>query len=395
MEGVKTELYRQLDELLAEGVEGARTREASTFDQLTAGGPSKFVLFGAGNLGRYTLTRLRKLGIEPLCFIDNNESRWGEDLDGVRILSPEEGANLYKEQAVFIVTIWFGEAKDRMSSRVSQMRGLGCQYVIPFIPLYWKYPDAFLPRYMVDLPHLVHLQADRVREGYRLMADDASRREYLAQLRFRLLGDLDCLPAPVSGDVYFREELFSLGEDETLVDCGAFDGDTLNSFLRKTGNSFKRAIAFEPDFINFEKLAERVNRFPSDVGQRITLHQLATGETNERVLMDVGSGVASQIGIGDHEVESVALDSFLPEVPVSFLKMDIEGSEVATLSGARRLIQQNSPLLAVCVYHRQDHLWKVPLLIQSLNPDYSFYLRPHLQEGWDLICYAVPGGRRY
>ena len=79
------------------------------------------------------------------------------------------------------------------------------------------------------------------------MADDNSRREYLMQLRFRLLGDFDCLPAPVQGSIYFREDLFNLGKEESLVDCGAFDGDTISLFLDKTGNSFKSAIGFEPD----------------------------------------------------------------------------------------------------------------------------------------------------
>jgi hypothetical protein len=45
--------------------------------------------------------------------------------------------------------------------------------------------------------------------------------------------------------------------------------------------------------------------------------------------------------------------------------------------------------LAVCVYHVQNHLWKLPLLIHSLNPGYRFYLRPHGQV-WETICYAVP-----
>jgi hypothetical protein len=36
--------------------------------------------------------------------------------------------------------------------------------------------------------------------------------------------------------------------------------------------------------------------------------------------MDVESGVASQVGNGDHEVESFALDTLLQDVPLSFIK---------------------------------------------------------------------------
>ena len=388
------DLDKELENLLAEGTEGARLREANTFDKLAAPYAAEFVLFGAGNLGRRTLTGLRKVGIEPLAFVDNDTQRWGENCNGVPVLSPREGAKLYGTRAAFVVTIWRGEGTERMAARVSQLRELGCESVVPFLPLYWKLPSSLLPHYTLDLPHNVHRQPDRVREGFLLMSDEASRREYLAQLRFRVLGDFECLPPPVQGDIYFRDDLFNLGKEETLVDCGAFDGDTLSLFFDKTGNSCKSVIAFEPDPANYVKLAERVSRMPPAVRQSIALHQSATGDCNRRVLMDVGFGPASHIGDGNHEVECATLDSMLDEVPVTFIKMDIEGSELAALAGAQQLIQKYSPILAICVYHRQDDLWNIPLLIHRLNPDYSFHLRPHLLEGWDLVCYAIPSNRR-
>jgi FkbM family methyltransferase len=393
MPSLSAHLDQQLEELLSEGVEQARLREASTFDELAGPHQTELVLFGAGNLGRFALAGLRKAGIEPLCFVDSDRARWGQEVDGLTVIGPEEGAKLHGDSAAFVVTIWRGEGAARMATRVAQLRQLGCKTVVPFLPLFWKFPQSLLPNYLHDLPHRVCLQSDRVRRAYQLMADDESRREYLVQLRYRLLGDFGCLPDPVPGPMYFREELFSLGKDETLVDCGAFDGDTLGLFLEKTGNSFNRAIAFEPDPLNYTKLLDRVGLMPSGVRERVKLYQAATGEINERVLMEVGSGVASQVGKGDHEVESLALDAVLQDVPVSFIKMDIEGSELATLRGAKDLIRQNTPILAISAYHLQDHLWNIPLFIHELNPDYSLHLRPHMLEGWDLVCYAVPGNR--
>jgi FkbM family methyltransferase len=384
---------QEIEDLLAEGIEGARRREADTFDKLAGNGTRDLVLFGAGNLGRRTLTGLRKAGIEPLGFIDNNKELWGKDLDGLYVLSPAEGAKLYGNHATFVVTIWRGEGRERMPERMAQLHQLGCRTVVPFLPLYWKLAGSLLPHYALDLPHCVHLQGDRVRQGFRLMADDASRREYLAQLRFRLLGDFACLPDPVEGAIYFREDMFALGRAETLVDCGAFDGDTLSLFLEKTGGMFKRAIALEPDPANSEKLVERVSLLPPELRRRISLYQVATGEANGRVFMDVGRGPASHVGSGELEVECVSLDSLLGSTSVSFIKMDIEGSELATLAGARKLIQENVPILAICAYHRQDDLWNIPLFIHGVNSRYCFHLRPHLLEGWDLVCYAVPPER--
>ena len=49
-------------------------------------------------------------------------------------------------------------------------------------------------------------------------------------------------------------------------------------------------------------------------------------------------------------------------------------------------------MLAICVYHKQDHLWRIPLLLREWH-EYAFFLRPHNEEGWDLVCYAVPRAR--
>ena len=395
MPSVSASLDQQLDELLTEGVEGARQREASAFDELAEGKTTELVFLGAGNMGRRTLAHLREVGISPLCFVDNNSARWGQAIDGIPVMSPAEGARLYGSTATFVVTVWGALGTDRMASRIAHLRQLGCKNVLSFLPLYWKYPDLLLPHYTIDLPHLVHVQAERVRQGFDLMADDASRREYIAQMRFRLLGDFESLPAPVSGAMYFRDDIFRPSKNEVLVDCGAFDGDTLKLFLDASGNAFDRVIAFEPDPANFAKLADLVSHLPQTVRERITLHQAATGEIDEKLMMDVGIGPSSYIGSGNLEVDSFALDSLLQDVPVTFIKMDIEGSELATLKGARNLIQKTSPILTISAYHRQSDLWEIPIFIQNLNSDYAFHLNPHMLEAWDLVCYAVPPHRSY
>jgi hypothetical protein len=63
------------------------------------------------------------------------------------------------------------------------------------------------------------------------------------------------------------------------------------------------------------------------------------------------------------------------------------------LIGARGSIKKTLPVLAICVYHQPDHLWRIPLLIWSFSDQYRFFLRPHNEEGWDLVCYAVPVNR--
>jgi hypothetical protein len=77
----------------------------------------------------------------------------------------------------------------------------------------------------------------------------------------------------------------------------------------------------------------------------------------------------------------------------TFVKMDIEGCELEALQGMRETIKRSHPILAVCLEHRQEDIWTVPLYLQSLAGDYRFFLRPHLEEVWDLVGYAIPAAR--
>jgi hypothetical protein len=106
-----------------------------------------------------------------------------------------------------------------------------------------------------------------------------------------------------------------------------------------------------------------------------------------------GMADASIVASGSLSVQCSPLDELLLSYAPTFIKMDIEGAEPEALSGASQLIKRYRPILAVCVYHKQNHLWRVPLLIQSLSSDYEFFLRSHEVEGWESVCYAVPPER--
>lgn len=384
-------IYEQIQELLGEGAAGAIEREKTAFDELAGPIGTSLVLFGAGGIGRKTLAGLRKLGIEPLAFADNNAKLWEQPLNGVPVLPPAEAAARYGKSAVFVVTIWSGEGLDRMHDRVRLLRQLGCERVCTFGPLYWKYADTFLPHYAAAPAHEVHAQAGAVLQAAGLWEDAASRNEYLSQIRWRLLFDFDGLAGPVEHTIYFPPDLCSLIEGEVFVDCGAYDGDTLVSFLAQPQPGFKRIIAFEPDPGSFAKLSQRVAGLSEKAS--ITLHKAATGAENGTIRFSGEGTPASSMGSGDIEVDLVKLDDVLRDEVPTYLKMDIEGAELDALAGARQTIERHAPILTVSSYHKQDHVWKIPSLIHSFNPEYRFFLRPQMMDVWDLVCYAIPERR--
>ena len=66
----------------------------------------------------------------------------------------------------------------------------------------------------------------------------------------------------------------------------------------------------------------------------------------------------------DALVKELALSS------VDFVKMDIDGSEVEALRGAKRTIARHRPQMSICVYHKSGDLAEVPRAVAHTRGDY-------------------------
>ena len=75
------------------------------------------------------------------------------------------------------------------------------------------------------------------------------------------------------------------------------------------------------------------------------------------------------------------------------IKMDIEGAEYDALLGARKVIERDKPILAICVYHTQNDIWRIPLLIREMLPEHKLYLRAYEGDGFQTVAFAVPPHR--
>jgi len=382
-------MERSIDDYLDRPLGEVRRREAEAFDEMARPLGTAVVLHGAGRFGRRVSAALRGRGVEPLAFSDGNPSLWGQVIDGVGVLSPEDAARALGSRASFVVTIW-NNTHDFISTR-AMLLGLGCERVIACPALFYKYPEEFLPYFSMDLPHRIVERRDRVREAYGLMADDESRREFLREMQWRM--DLDFSgspPRPMSGQ-YFPPDLLKFSGADVFFDCGAFDGDTVTRFLEVTEGSFGKILAFEPDPRNLDALARSVGALSSDVQGRVELHGVAVGARAERVRFDAEGLSSSGVDpCGAIEVQGTTLDAFLGRERPTYIKMDIEGAELDALRGGERLIRESTPALGICVYHRPEDLWEIPLFISALSPAYSLHLRRYAEIPWELVCYGIP-----
>ncbi len=89
------------------------------------------------------------------------------------------------------------------------------------------------------------------------------------------------------------------------------------------------------------------------------------------------------------KIEITTIDESVNNDDVTFIKMDIEGSELRALMGAEKTIKRCKPKLAICVYHKVEDVVTIPQYIQSLNHDYKLYFRNYYEQGTGSMIYAV------
>lgn len=339
-------------------------------------------VFGLGRFFReaFVSKRMKETyHVNLLC--DNDSELWGNTLEGLPVVSPKELAE-YEE---LVVIIMLGEPLpvQRQLDEMGIRWVLHCDLSVD--------SELGLPRekewFEGEIP--------KIREAYTLFEDAESKRIYVNAICNRI-----AYPTAAyrwedlySGGVYFGQPFFKFTKEEAYVDCGAYDGGTVKQFF-ETVKDYKAIYAFELDQENFRKMEEKIG----EGHERIWLFQKGVLDENKVLLYGLGEGDNEPMegisilkpAVGDIcTAEVVRLDDALEGKEVTFIKMDVEGAELQALKGCRRLITEQSPKLAICVYHRTSDLWQIPILLHSFQNRYHLALRHHRKDrGIETVLYA-------
>ncbi|HEY4639771.1 MAG TPA: FkbM family methyltransferase [Thermoanaerobaculia bacterium] len=375
----------ELEQLLSESPDAAAARARA---RLPMNG-EPIVLYGAGTLGTTVANNLRAAGIEPAAFADDTPKKQGTRVAGVPVMPVAETASRFGDDAIFVVTIL--NPLLRFVDARARLRGITRARVVSFLDVAWTHPEAFLPYYQFELPQDVLRKRDRIALAASRFADEESRRQFAAQLRFRLHLDYDALPEN-SHDDYFPDLLPVLDDDCVFVDCGAFDGDSVRKFLDVQHGRFGAVYAFEPDRHNCERLRASVTEMEGETARRIHVYCAAVGDARGKLRFNMTGNMSASLSSGGGvEVDVMRVDDVVPVTAAqTYVKYDVEGGEWEALRGTQRLLDSGPALLAVSIYHRPDDLWELPLYLDSLNVGYDLYLRTQGEDGMDVICYAIP-----
>jgi FkbM family methyltransferase len=183
---------------------------------------------------------------------------------------------------------------------------------------------------------------------------------------------------------FFAEKGLIL-KDEVFVHAGCCDGYTQKCFLEYVGNDYERMITFEPSLRDYP-LCSRELAYVRDC----TVVNAGLSDKSGRLGFFQGDRQDSHFSeSAESTVDVVSIDEYMKGGRVSFIALDIEGFELKALEGAAETIRKYKPKLAICVYHKPDDIYEIPIYIKKIVPTYKLVLRCY--GGGDMrdcVCYA-------
>ncbi len=339
-----------------------------------------FIIYGAGGFAKAILKVCKGFNISPIAICDSNPEKVGEEFCGFKVLSFNEILDTYSDFLVLISAFhYYDDIK---------------KYLLQFIS-----PDKFgtinffpqnCGRYFKDM---VLDNKEKLNFIYNNLYDDKSRDVMDNILKARITNNIEYIEKAFSPNQYFNE-ITRLTDNECFVDAGAYTGDTIIEFLEHVNYKYNKIYAFEPSDSIFKQLSENISNVQNNNTINVYKNALfsSTKQLNFNDSLPVGDHKIDENNLsGGVVVEAVSLDEIIDE-KVTFIKMDIEGSELDALKGAEKIIRKYKPKLAISVYHKVDDLVRIPEYIMSLGLDYKYYLRHHCVAtifGVETVFYAV------
>lgn len=335
------------------------------------------IFFGAGAVGANAQSELAPYDIEITCFLDNDVTKQGGMLEGKPIYSYQEVKKRYSYYDIILADSYADEKFEQLNQEkeVNNIIILG-RYTVK------KYSYEYYES-----------NVDMFSDFYNQLEDQLSRDTLLVSIKFNITGNRSYYDdLEIVENQYFVEGIIDTSNEEVFVDVGAYQGDTIVSFINFCSNSYKKIIAIEADGYNFELLNKTIKNqnIPLVEPFNIALYNQNT-VLSFNACSSMGSRVIECVGNESKFTQVVAktLDSLLNGEKVTFIKMDIEGGELAALEGSQETIRKYKPKLAICVYHKAEDILTIPQYIKYLVPEYKLFLRQHQGAPSELVLYAV------
>lgn len=338
-------------------------------DCKTLTGYSSIVLWGAGS---YVEKVMKCLGKEKIVAIyDNDLKKIGKRICGITVSSPEE----FKLSEDMAVVISVSKYINVIAKDLCENYHVSSKQIYPIVT------DLFKEH--IYLPAAIHDHKNEIEMVESLLEDTQSRQYFASYINAVLtMNPVELIENPLIRGVYIYEsskEKIIPNCGSTIVDCGAFIGDTMEHLIHLAKNDCK-IYALEPVFGNYQKCCKEAEKYP-DISPIVWQYAIGKKQGTVNIISEEEITPRANIhGIYSEEEKAVTttvkietLDNLFSDIQVDYIKMDIEGEEMNALIGGQTVIKRDLPTMMLSAYHSIEHLWKIPLLVRELNPSYRIY----------------------
>jgi FkbM family methyltransferase len=352
-------------------------------------GQAPVILYGAGESSHWFVeVVMREFGFVPEVVLDKRFSKV-TTYEGVPALHPDLYTPSEAQLKESIVVICSGSMETADEIR-SELKAKGYQNLIPLHAIYEVHNPFSQPEALLSKGFSFYMENKRqIEDGFDLFSDVESQQVFLAFLQTHMTRKPVEIPRQPREEQYFPSDLVLNKGYSRFVSCGAYDGDTVR-LLNDQQGKIDELVCFEADPEIFKRLTHYLSSNKNELANNITALPCATYCHEQIVNFTEATGLGSRVAEhGGLKVQAVSLDNILPTLAPTMITMDIEGVEPEALKGAEKMIREHKPDLAICVYHSPNHLWEIPLYLNSLDLGYKFYIRNYTSFTIETVLYAT------
>lgn len=184
-------------------------------------------------------------------------------------------------------------------------------------------------------------------------------------------------------------DFFEPQQGEIFVDAGAYDGMTSVMFSKWCNNSHDGIYLFEANAANKQKISDVLARHNIN-NANVIMKGTWSEDTEVSFEIDTYLTTGSRINmaVNTNKVPVTSIDNALLGKKVTFIKMDVEGSEFQSLLGCKETIKKYHPRMAISVYHLSEDICEIPRLLMDMDDTYRIAFRVYASDFAEIIMYA-------
>lgn len=330
------------------------------------------VLYGMGDGADKVLKAFDRFKIKANAVMASDDFVRGQSFHGFKVKKLSEIEAEFDE---FNIALCFAS---QLEDVMNTMKSVAKRHttLVPSVPVFGDilFDDEFISKSREDIAKV-----------YDFLEDELSKNVYKNVLKFYYTGEIALLDEITTDKDEAFKNILRLGDSEAYVDLGAYNGDTIDEFLDYAGGAYRKIVALEPNSKNFAKLKAHCENM-----KNIDLWEFGAYSHSTVLTFNNKAGRNSAISESGTKTRVASVDSILCGMAASYVKADVEGADFETLLGMKNTLKNFKPKLNFAAYHRFEDIFRLPLLIKQLNPEYKIFLRHHPYiPAWDTNLYCI------